>query len=331
MRLLDSVSPARVVPACALLILDKVSGASSRKVANEAARLYGIRRFGHAGTLDPAATGVLPVALDEATRFLPYLVLEPKVYRVTARLGASTTTGDADGEILERAPIPADVGERLALACRRFEGFISQTPPMYSAVHHAGRRLYEWARRGLEVERPPRLVRIDRLRLEDVTDAGFTLEVSCGAGTYVRTLVEDLARAVGTLAHVTTLVRLAVGSLTRARAVDLSTLASTPPAERSRFLLPVSAALPPGPTFQLEDPELAALVHGRSLDVPAALRLGVGEGPARLHDFEGDFRGLGRVEEGILRVLRLRPSLLATAPRGWADHGDEGVTPVAHE
>jgi tRNA pseudouridine55 synthase len=293
-------------PACALVNLDKDPGVSSRRAGADLARLFGQRRAGHAGTLDPAARGVLPVALGEATRFLPYLDLGRKIYRVRARLGRSTTTGDATGETVAEAPVPADIALRLERERRRFLGTVLQTPPMYAAVHHEGRRLYEWARRGLEVERPARPVCIDALDLEDTDGETFLLRVVCGPGTYVRVLVEDLSRACGTLAHVLTLERTAVGPFRIDEALGLDAMRALPPEKRAGALRPVAFALPAGADLELDEAEAVALVRGRSLGTKIA---SAGSAPVRLYGPGGGFLGLGRLDAGgALRVLRLRPT-----------------------
>lgn len=305
MRVLAARPPAPPDAVCALVNLAKPAGPTSRQAAGALGRLFGQRRYGHAGTLDPAAEGVLPVALGEATRFLPYLDLDRKVYRARARLGVRTATGDARGAVVEEAAVPSDIADRLARACPAFRGTILQTPPMHAALRHEGRRLYEWARRGVIVDRAPRPVRVEALDLEAATGETFTLRVVCGPGTYIRTLVEDLARAAGTVAHVESLVRLAVGPFALERAAGLDALVAAPSGERARVLLPVAAALPPGPDVALEEAELTALAQGRALDVAEVLPDAAG--PVRLHDGQGGFRGLGRVAGGRLTVLRLRP------------------------
>lgn len=309
MRVLEEPPAARPDPACALVNLDKDPGASSRRAAAALGRLFGQARAGHAGTLDPAARGVLPVALGEATRFLPYLDLGTKTYRVLARLGRRTTTGDAEGESLEEAPIPADIALRLERARPAFLGSVLQVPPMYAALHHEGRRLYEWARRGLEVERPARPVRIDALELEAVDEGTFRLRVVCGPGTYVRVLVEDLARASGTLAHVLRLERTAVGPFRLDESVGLETLRAAPPEERLRALLPVAFGLGKGLDLVLDAGETAALAQGRTLSGgPEAA------GTVRLYGPDHVFLGLGFAGPGgAVRVLRLRPTAHARA------------------
>ncbi len=311
MRFLEEPLAPTPDPACALVNLDKAAGATSRQAAGALARLFGQRRAGHAGTLDPAASGVLPVALGEATRFLPYLDLEVKAYRVRARLGRRTATGDAEGEPVEEAPVPADIAIRLERERRNFLGTILQIPPMYAALHHEGRRLYEWARRGLEVERPARPVRVDALDLEAADEETFLLRVVCGPGTYVRVLVEDLARACGTLAHVVRLERTAVGPFRIGEAVTLDALRAAAPEARARALLPVSFGLRTGADLLLDTEEAATLARGQ----PLAGGASGASGPVRLYGPDGGFLGLGTLDPGErLRVLRLRPT--ASSARG---------------
>src|SRR5690606_34594706 len=162
-------------------------------------------KAGHTGSLDPLATGMLPVCLGEATKVSGFLLDADKHYRVTAKLGARTDTADADGVVTETAPVPVFDDARLRETLARFTGDIEQVPPMYSALKHQGRRLYELARAGEAVERPARRVRVFSLALEAREDDSLTLDVRCSKGTYVRTLVEDIAADLGTLGHVTAL------------------------------------------------------------------------------------------------------------------------------
>jgi tRNA pseudouridine55 synthase len=193
-----------------ILLLDKPRGITSNRALQRVKRLYGAAKAGHTGSLDPLATGMLPICLGAATRLGTFLLDAHKVYRVTARLGIATDTGDADGAITERrdAPRPSEPELRAALA--RFEGDIEQTPPMYSALKHDGVRLYKLARRGTVVARAPRRVSIRELKLERYAWPDAELLVRCSKGTYVRSLVVDIAAALGTIAHVAELRRLAV-------------------------------------------------------------------------------------------------------------------------
>jgi tRNA pseudouridine55 synthase len=207
-----------------LLLLDKDGGLTSHDVVRRLRRLAGLRRIGHAGTLDPMATGLLLVALGETTRLIEFLMSGEKSYRATLQLGAVTDTQDAEGEILERRPVPKFSMEELLAAAHRLTGPIQQLPPMYSALKQNGVPLYRLARRGVEVERQSRQVEIGRLEIIAVEDERLTIEVDCSKGTYIRTLAHDLGQLLGTGAHLTALRRLRSGSFAVAEARTLPEL-----------------------------------------------------------------------------------------------------------
>jgi tRNA pseudouridine55 synthase len=209
-----------------LLLLDKDGGMTSHDVVRRLRRLAGLRRIGHAGTLDPMATGLLLVALGETTRLIEFLMDGEKSYRATLQLGAVTDTQDAEGEILERRPVPKFSMEELLDATRTLTGSIMQLPPMYSALKKNGVPLYRLARRGVEVERESREVEIRRLEILAAEDDRLTIEVDCSKGTYIRTLAHDLGQLLGTGAHLTALRRLRSGSFSVAEAHTLPKMES---------------------------------------------------------------------------------------------------------
>src|SRR5512145_1232425 len=189
-----------------VLLLDKPVGVTSNRALQTARRLLNARKAGHTGTLDPMASGLLPVMLGEATKFSADLLDADKSYRATVRLGVTTTTGDGEGEVIERRPVALAPGD-VEAALQRLTGAIEQVPPMHSALKREGRPLYELARAGIEVERAPRPVRIDRLQVVERADDALVLDVDCSKGTYVRVLAEDLGRALGCGAHLAALRR----------------------------------------------------------------------------------------------------------------------------
>src|SRR5690606_13784064 len=189
-------------PVDGVLLLDKARGVTSNRALQQVRRLFDAAKAGHTGSLDPLATGMLPVCLGEATKVSGFLLDADKHYRVTAKLGVRTDTADADGVVTATAPVPAFDDARRRETLARFTGDIEQVPPMYSALKHQGRRLYELARAGEEVERHARTVRVFSLVPEARDEDSLTLDVRCSKGTYVRTLVEDIAADLGTLAHV---------------------------------------------------------------------------------------------------------------------------------
>ncbi len=190
-----------------ILLLDKPSGMTSNRVLQLVKRLYAAEKAGHTGSLDPLATGMLPICFGQATKISRYLLAARKRYQVTAQVGAATETGDADGEVIARAPVPSLDQDAVAGALAGFRGASQQVPPMYSALKHQGERLYKLARRGEQVERPARNIHISEITLlrYQAPVIGFT--VTCSKGTYVRSLVQDIGQALGTLAHVVELRR----------------------------------------------------------------------------------------------------------------------------
>lgn len=226
-----------------LLIIDKPQGMSSHAVVGKVRRLFGLRKVGHAGTLDPLATGVLVVALGQGTRILQFLLEENKTYRATLKLGAVTDTQDSEGVVLSEAEW-SHLGEaEIAAACQAMVGTLEQVPPMYSAIKQGGVPLYKLARKGMEVERQPRLVTIFSLGLVSISPPDVTFEVHCSKGTYVRTLCHDIGTKLGCGAYLTALRRLTSGAFNETEAVSLDTIEQTAPQERGRFLLSLGDAL----------------------------------------------------------------------------------------
>lgn len=288
-----------------VLLLDKPVGMSSNAALQKARRLFQAKKAGHTGSLDPLASGMLPVCFGEATKFSGLLLDSDKHYSVTAKLGERTATGDAEGEVIEQQPVPALDGETLEAALAGFRGEIEQVPPMYSALKHEGRRLYELAREGREVERPARRVRILELGCTRRDGGQLDLEVGCSKGTYIRTLVEDIAAALGTVAHVTRLHRTAVGPY-RDGMLDFAALEAT--AERGyealdALLLPVESPLLDRPALELGPEAAHGITHGQPVQVggaPAA-------GEVRLYAADsGQFLGLGEIQiDGRVAPRRL--------------------------
>ena len=293
---------------CGWLLLDKPVGLSSARAVSRVKRLFQVKRAGHAGTLDPLASGLLAIALGPATRWCAYLLDAPKSYRFTIRLGQKTDSHDA--ESLEKAAPPCaeipllEQAEAQALLAR-FTGTIRQVPPMYSALHSTGRRLYELAREGKVVDRPAREVRIDRLDLVAVRREEWDLEVRCGKGTYVRTLGHDIGRALGCGAYVSRLRRTGLGRFDESQAVALETVEADPGEARPLRLLPADAVLPPGwPVHACTASEAAALRDGRQV------AHGGPTGFWKLEDTQGRFFGVAE----SLATGRLQPRRLMADP-----------------
>ncbi len=260
-----------------ILLLDKPIGLTSNAALQSVKRLYQARKAGHCGSLDPLATGLLPICLGEATKISGFLLDANKTYRFVCRLGVVTTTGDAEGEVLDTRPVgPLETG-RVAAALANFSGEIEQVPPMYSALKHQGQRLYRLARQGKEVERQPRKVFIHELRLLGLEADRLTCRVTCSKGTYVRTLAEDIGSALGCGAHVTELRRIEVEPFDAARMVALDTLTAQAElglAALDELLLPMDAALPGWPAVRLPADTAYYLGLGQSVSTPEAPRRG---------------------------------------------------------
>jgi tRNA pseudouridine55 synthase len=296
-----------------VIVIDKAAGVTSFDVVARVRRRLGVRRAGHAGTLDPDATGVLPVLLGEATKLMPYLAEHDKDYRAVVRLGVRTDTQDLSGRVLSETPVPDFARESVADAARSFVGRIRQTPPMYSALHHEGRRLYELAREGVEVPRAPREVVVRTIEIEEVRGARVTIRVVCGKGTYVRTLAADLGDALGVGAAVEQLRRCRVGPFSLEDAVPWTTLETAPGAElRARILAP-AAALAGWAEARLDDAQATAFCHGQAVSGG-----GLASGLVRVHDPRGALIGVGAVDAGQLRPVRIL----------HADHPDARVLPA---
>lgn len=294
-----------------VLVVDKGRGATSFDVVAIVRRRLGVRRIGHAGTLDPDATGVLPILVGEATKITPYLVDQDKEYLATVRFGLTTDTHDVSGRVLSETPVDDLVPARLEDVCRAFVGHIKQVPPMYSAVHHQGRRLYELARAGIEVERAPREVTIRSIAIEKIDGPRATLRVVCGKGTYVRVLAADLGAALGCGGAVESLVRGRVGPFDLRDAVSWPDLMEGGHELWSR-VRPVEAALAGWPVVRLDGPGAATFGHGQPADViPAAAGT---EGFVRVHDIAGPMIGVGQLMAGGSKVRPVR-ILHADRPR----------------
>jgi len=251
-------------PLNGVLMLDKAPGASSNAALQQAKRMYQAAKAGHAGTLDPLATGLLPVLFGEATKFSSDLLEADKSYAAEIRLGVSTATADAEGEVIATRAVNV-TAEQLAAALLNFRGEILQTPPLYSALKHAGKPLYAYARAGIEIERAPRQVTIRALALEWFEGERLALSVTCSKGTYIRSIAHDLGEMLGCGAHLAALRRTAVGRFSLDCAHTLDSLEAMPAAERDACLLPVDALLQDLPEVHLEPAQQAGFVQGRAV------------------------------------------------------------------
>ncbi len=245
-----------------VLNVDKPEGITSHDVVYRVRRLSGVKRVGHAGTLDPLATGVLIVCLGRATRMVEYLMGQPKTYETRIRLGQTTNTYDAEGEVTQERPIPPLSHDTLETFLTPFRGSIQQHPPAYSAIKQAGKPLYKLARQGLAVETKPRPVTIYALDLLEITLPFIHLRVVCAAGTYIRSLAHDLGQAIGCGGHVAALRRTAVGNFTAAQATSLDVLT---PTNLSQYLQPCDSAVLHLPLLSLGEAETKKLQQGQPI------------------------------------------------------------------
>jgi len=247
-----------------LLLIDKPSGLSSHDVVRQVRRLFKTRKVGHAGTLDPLATGVLPVAIGEGTKLLQFLLAEEKAYRATMRLGITTDTLDSEGTVLTRTDVSEELLSLLPAVLKSFRGDIEQIPPMYSALKRNGVPLYKLARAGQVVEREARAVTIERLELLDTQLPDLTIEVECTKGTYVRTLCADIGEALGCGAHVIALRRLRTGQYPIEHCLPLDQLGELSDLIKTSAFMTVDEALSGYPPAELVDDAAKRLNNGIS-------------------------------------------------------------------
>lgn len=282
-----------------VLLLDKPLGMSSNDALQLVKRLYRAEKAGHTGTLDPLASGLLPIAFGAATKFSQQGLDADKRYRAFLALGVTTTTGDAEGNVLRERPVCVSRGQLLE-ACERFTGTIDQVPPMHSALKHGGRALYEYARAGVVVDRPPRRVTIHRIDIIAFDDAQLVIDVSCSKGTYIRTLGEELGEALGCGAHLAGLRRTGSGALDVALAHTVEQLRSLADAERDALLQPADALLAGTPEVRLGDEDAGRFLSG------LRRRLDAADAPlVRVYGPEHAFLGSGHVKAGELISTRL--------------------------
>jgi tRNA pseudouridine55 synthase len=295
-----------------VLPVEKGPGVTSFQVVAHLRRLLRAPKIGHGGTLDPEATGVLPILIGEATKLTPYLTELDKEYLATVRLGVVTATQDMTGAVLETRPVPPLAPGVIEAALSRFVGVISQVPPMYSALRRGGRRLYELAREGLTVEREPRQITVYAIVIEALHLPELTIRVRCGKGTYVRTLAADLGAALGCGGALASLVRTRVGPYSLAGTVSWTELSEARAgAPLWTRLLPSDSALVAWPAVSLTGSQAMKFVHGQT--VPLS---GSPEGRVRVYSTDGVCLGVGMGHAGAVKPERLlhadpaRPSIL---------------------
>ena len=298
-----------------VLLIDKPQGMTSQQVVSKVKYLlksdvHDSKKAGHTGTLDPMATGLLPICLGEATKFSHYQLDAVKSYQAIIKLGEQTDTGDAEGEIITTIPVPHVTQAMLQSVTEQFLGEIMQVPPMYSALKKDGKKLYELAREGIEVERAARPLTIYQLSLTPLSAQQLQLTVTCSKGTYVRVLAEDIAKALGTVGHLTALRRIQTGDFEIANAITLADFAALDVAARFDKLLAVDACVHSLPSLVLDDNQSKRIRQGQRLNVKTTmltqqLNLTFNQ-TFRLFDDHEQFLGTGLLEpNGRLQPMKL--------------------------
>lgn len=298
-----------------VLLIDKPQGMTSQQVVSKVKYLlksdvHDSKKAGHTGTLDPMATGLLPICLGEATKFSHYQLDAVKSYQAIIKLGEQTDTGDAEGEIIATIPVPNVTQAMLQSVTEQFLGEIMQVPPMYSALKKDGKKLYELAREGIEVERAARPLTIYELSLTPLSDQQLQLTVTCSKGTYVRVLGEDIVKALGTLGHLTALRRIRTGDFEIANAITLADFAALDFAARFDKLLAVDACVHSLPSLVLDDRQSKRIQQGQRLNVKTTMLTQqmnlTANQTFRLFDDQQQFLGTGLLEpNGRLQPMKL--------------------------
>ena len=292
-------------PINGILLLNKPLGISSNRALQNVKLLYQAQKAGHTGSLDPQATGMLPICFGEATKISSFLLDSDKSYLTTAKLGITTTTGDTEGEILETKNVPTLTTELIESVLKQFRGGICQIPPMYSALKHQGKPLYELARQGIEIERKQRDVIIHKLKLVNFTSDSLKLEIDCSKGTYIRTLVEDIGHQLECGAHVATLHRTSVKPFT-AEMISWEVVENTPEKEVQNLLLPIDSGLTEFPKVTLSELQTTAILYGQAVNIAVP-----GSDHIRIYNHQNMFIGMG-IPEGD---YRLKPKRIMQQPK----------------
>jgi len=287
-----------------ILLLDKPLGMSSNAALQKVRYLFNAQKAGHTGSLDPLATGVLPICFGEASKVTSYLLDSDKRYLCTLQLGAVTSTGDKEGEILQERDIPTISNDQLEAVLEQFRGDIEQIPPMHSALKHKGQPLYKLARRGIEVDRKARKVHIYKLQVTDKTDTTITCDITCSKGTYIRTLAQDIGELIGCGAHLSMLRRIEVSPFDCNQLHSIETIENliTQHNNADSLLLPIDSALTHYPAITLSQKEAQRIQNGLKIErdrIPQANII-------KLYLENGDFIGIGRyADDNLLAPKRL--------------------------
>ncbi len=302
------------IPIDGVLLLDKPVGPSSTKVLGHVKHLLGAKKAGHGGTLDPMASGLLPILLGEATKYAAQGLDADKTYLAEISLGTKTSTADREGEVIAQADVPPLTQAQIVAVLATFLGPREQIPPMYSALKKDGRALYDYARQGQTVERAPRKIVIHEIALTGLALPLLAIRVACSKGTYIRTLAEEIGEALGCPAHLHSLRRIAVGDLQSDEMVALSHIEQSAAADRQVFLKPVDWLIRDWPQLTLDERQAEQFGHGQGVMLSAtAFALGSAAGVSvqqqvvRVQNSAGVFLGTGRLDgHGVLHPERVR-------------------------
>lgn len=281
-----------------IFLLDKPTGVSSNHVLQQVKRLFRAKKAGHTGSLDPLASGMLPICLGEATKFSQYLLDADKTYQVTMQLGVRTNTSDADGEVISTRSVPDFSLAEIIAVLNTFVGQTMQIPTMFSAIKYQGRRLYDYARKGIAVDRQARPIVIYAINEVSVEGPYVTCRVSCGKGTYIRTLVDDVGEKLGSGAHVTALRRLSVSGFAPEKMMTIEALSALE--DLNAALISMDSGVTHFPTLPLSNSQARDLYHGKIVPLSMAVMPGL----MRLYEESGVFVGMGEVKENGIVVAR---------------------------
>lgn len=287
-----------------VVLLDKPAGISSNRALQKVRGIFQARKAGHTGSLDPFATGMLPICLGEASKTAAFMLEAGKRYRATARLGEATTTGDIEGEVIQTCPVPDIEPQTVSKTLQQFIGDIEQVPPMYSALKFEGKPLYEYARAGIKIDRPARPVTIYRLDLVSWQSPGLSFDVHCSKGTYIRTLAEDIAKALQSCAHLVKLRRLEVEPFAKHTMVTLEQLRQAGDSgELNRHLLAIDAGLPDWSRVDLNQEQQGKFIHGNRFPFSSA---GKRTDNVRVYGPGGNILGLAEIStDGTLKPTKV--------------------------
>jgi len=288
-----------------VILLDKPVGISSNRALQRVRGIFQARKAGHTGSLDPFATGMLPICMGEASKTAAFMLEAGKKYRATALLGEATTTGDIEGEVIQTCPVPDLNAEQLTTTLKQFAGEIKQVPPMYSALKHEGKPLYEYARAGIEIDRPARAVTIHQIGLVEWQAPRLVFDVHCSKGTYIRTLAEDIAKALNSCAHLVGLRRMVVEPFAEYPMVTLEQLQEARDNDTGLqdYLLPIDVGLPDWPRVDIDEDQHAKFMHGNRFPFSTEEKV---TGNVRVYESFGGLLGLAEMtDEGILKPMRV--------------------------